>query len=136
MRDVLGCGNTLQLRDSNSAVRAFICQGDEAAALPLLDGHFRDDGDSNSRRHHRHDGCELPALKCYVGMQAGAPACRQPVLAETVAFFQQQKWITLDFRESEPRSFCQAVMLRHHHEQLLTKQFPEAAKTHCAIFVD
>jgi len=77
----------LELCDPNSAIRAFIRQRNEPAALFLFHGHFRHDGDSDPGGHHRHNGCELTALKGYIGMKAGAAACRERVFAEAVALF-------------------------------------------------
>src|SRR5258708_20292861 len=91
-----------QLHNSNPTVRTLICEGQEAAAFPLLDGHFRHHRYSCSGGYHSQDGSELAALKNHIRLQPGASASGQRVFAKAVTLFHQYKSVVRDLRHVNP----------------------------------
>src|SRR5215471_278353 len=82
---------SFQRGDADGSRGALVGNQDEAAIVPSLQRHLRNNGDTHAGRNHAQDAAELAALKNDLRQYAGAFADVDSGIAEAVIVAQEQK---------------------------------------------
>jgi len=111
--------------EKNRADRASglrVVDADEAAGGGFVDGHFRDDGDSQVRADHGEETGKVPAFKNDARVEAGAVAGGDRSFAEAVSIAEKKKGIEAQIGETKRGSASELVLFGERGEEAFRKQ--------------
>ena len=107
---------------ANSAHSLIIGDMDVMASRILLDGHFRNYGDTHSGAYHAYETAELAAFKNNLGKQVSAIASGDGGLAKAVAIAEQEEWFGAEVLQGKRAALSESVVPREGGEEALSEQ--------------
>jgi hypothetical protein len=93
------------------------------ASRILLDGHFRNYGDTHSGAYHAYETTELATFKDNLGMKVGAIASGDGGLAKAVAVAEQKEWFSAEVLQGERAALGEFVVPWKRGEEALSEQW-------------
>jgi hypothetical protein len=107
---------------ANSAHSFIVGDMDVMASRILLDGHFRNYGDTHSGAHHAYETTELAAFKNNLGKKVSAIASGDGGLAKAVAVAEQKEWFGAEVLQGKRTALSESVVPREGGEEALSEQ--------------
>ncbi len=89
------------------------------AGLALVYSHLGNDGDAHTGAHHTEDAAELAALENNLGIEAGAIACGDGRVPETVSIAEKEKGFGTEILERERIVATESVLFGESGEKML-----------------
>jgi len=107
---------------ANSAHSLIVGNMDVMASRILLDGHFRNNGDTHSGAYHAYETTELATFKNNLGKKVSAIASGDGGLAKAVAVAEQKEWFGAKVLQGKRAALSEFVVPREGGEEALSEQ--------------